>query len=152
MCEFCDIIELYGRVPRPKSSSQMLAELDALLAAGWRGNVDFVDDNFIGNKKALKAFLPQLTEWLKARDYPFEFSTEASLNLADDFELLALMRAANFFAVFVGIESADEATLIAMRKKQNTRRDIAASVHRIYAAGILVGAGLSWALIAKIMA
>ena len=119
----------------------MLAELDALYAAGWRGHVDFVDDNLIGNKKALKVFLPQLTEWLKARNYPFEFSTEASLNLADDLELLTLMRAANFFAVFVGIESADEATLIATRKKQNTRRDIAASVHRIYAAGIFVVAG-----------
>src|SRR4051812_20157010 len=134
LCEFCDIIELYGRVPRAKSSAQMLAELDALYAAGWRGHVDFVDDNFIGNKKALKVFLPQLADWLKARSYPFEFSTEASLNLADDSELLALMRAANFFAVFVGIESSDESTLIATRKKQNTRRDIAASVRRIYAA------------------
>ncbi len=141
VCEFCDIIELYGRVPRAKSGVQMLTELDALYAAGWRGHVDFVDDNLIGNKKALKVFLPQLTEWLKARNYPFEFSTEASLNLADDPELLALMRAANFFAVFVGIESADEATLIATRKKQNTRRDIAASVYRIYSAGIFVVAG-----------
>jgi radical SAM superfamily enzyme YgiQ (UPF0313 family) len=141
LCEFCDIIELYGRVPRAKSTAQMLAELDALYAAGWRGHVDFVDDNLIGNKKALKVFLPQLAEWLKERNYPFEFSTEASLNLADDAELLSLMRAANFFAVFVGIESADEATLAATRKKQNTRRDIAASVHRIYAAGMFVVAG-----------
>jgi radical SAM superfamily enzyme YgiQ (UPF0313 family) len=141
VCEFCDIIELYGRVPRAKTSAQMLAELDALYAAGWRGHVDFVDDNLIGNKKALKVFLPQLTEWLKARNYPFEFSTEASLNLADDPELLMLMRAANFFCVFIGIESADEATLIATRKKQNTRRDIAESVYRIYAAGMFVLAG-----------
>jgi radical SAM superfamily enzyme YgiQ (UPF0313 family) len=141
ICEFCDIIELYGRVPRAKSSDQMLAELDALYAAGWRGHVDFVDDNLVGNKKALKVFLPQLTQWLKARHYPFEFSTQASLNLADDPELLTLMRAANFFAVFVGIESADEATLIATWKKQNARRDIAASVYRIYAAGIFVLAG-----------
>ena len=141
ICEFCDIIELYGRVPRAKSSSQMLAELDALYCSGWRGHVDFVDDNLIGNKKALKVFLPQLTEWLKTRNYPFEFSTEASLNLADDPELLTLMRGANFFAVFVGIESADEATLIATRKKQNTRRNMAASVYRIYAAGIFVVAG-----------
>jgi radical SAM superfamily enzyme YgiQ (UPF0313 family) len=141
VCEFCDIIELYGRVPRAKSGSQMIAELDALYAAGWRGHVDFVDDNLIGNKKALKVFLPQLTEWLRARNYPFEFSTEASLNLADDPELLTLLRAANFFAVFIGIESADQATLNATRKKQNTRRDIAASVYRIYAAGIFVAAG-----------
>jgi radical SAM superfamily enzyme YgiQ (UPF0313 family) len=141
VCEFCDIIELYGRVPRAKTSTQMLAELDALYVAGWRGHVDFVDDNLIGNKKALKIFLPQLTEWLRARNYPFEFTTEASLNLADDAELLILLRAANFFAVFIGIESADQATLSATRKKQNTRRDIAASVHRIYAAGLFVVAG-----------
>jgi radical SAM superfamily enzyme YgiQ (UPF0313 family) len=141
VCEFCDIIELYGRVPRAKSSAQMLAELDALYAAGWRGHVDFVDDNLIGNKKALKVFLPQLTERLKARTYPFEFTTEASLNFADDPELLTLLRVANFFAVFIGIESADQATLTATRKKQNTRRDIAASVHRIYAAGLFVVAG-----------
>jgi hypothetical protein len=119
----------------------MLGELEALYRLGWRGHVDFVDDNLIGNKKAVKAFLPILADWLKARDYPFEFTTEASINLADDAELLELMRAANFFALFVGIESADEETLIATRKKQNTRRDLAESVHRIYAAGMFVVAG-----------
>ena len=140
-CEFCDIIELYGRVPRAKSAQQMLDELEALYRLGWRGHVDFVDDNLIGNKKAVKAFLPILAGWLKARGYPFEFTTEASINLADDAELLALMRAANFFALFVGIESADAETLVATRKKQNTRRDLADSVHRIYAAGMFVVAG-----------
>jgi radical SAM superfamily enzyme YgiQ (UPF0313 family) len=74
-CEFCDIIELYGRVPRAKTNEQMLAELDALYRLGWRGHVDFVDDNLIGNKKALKKFLPELTGWLRTRNYPFEFST-----------------------------------------------------------------------------
>jgi radical SAM superfamily enzyme YgiQ (UPF0313 family) len=140
-CEFCDIIELYGRVPRTKTTEQVLAELDALYRLGYRGHVDFVDDNLIGNKKALKAFLPSLAAWLEAHAYPFEFSTEASVNLADDAELLNLMRNANFFAVFVGIESPDPATLVATRKKQNTRRDLAGSIHKIYAAGMFVTAG-----------
>jgi radical SAM superfamily enzyme YgiQ (UPF0313 family) len=140
-CEFCDIIELYGRVPRAKTNAQMLAELDELYRLGYRGHVDFVDDNLIGNKKAVKAFLPDLAKWLDARDYPFEFTTEASLNLADDPELLNLLECANFVGVFVGIESPDTATLIAMRKKQNTRRSIAQSVHRIYASGLFVTAG-----------
>lgn len=140
-CEFCDIIELYGRVPRTKTNAQMLVELDRLYAMGYRGHLDFVDDNFIGNKKSLRLFLPQLAEWQRAHGYPFELSTEASVNLADDSELLELMGAANFFAIFVGIESPDPATLVAMRKKQNTRRNIAESIHKIYAAGMLVTAG-----------
>ncbi len=86
-CEFCDIIELYGRSPRTKTHDQMLAELEALYRLGYRGHVDFVDDNLIGNKKAIKAFLPTLEKWIEQHDYPFEFTTEASLNLADDGEL-----------------------------------------------------------------
>jgi radical SAM superfamily enzyme YgiQ (UPF0313 family) len=140
-CEFCDIIELYGRVPRAKTNAQMLNELETLYNLGYRGHVDFVDDNLIGNKKAVKAFLPELKAWLEQHDYPFEFTTEASLNLADDSELLRLMSEANFVGVFVGIESPDADTLVAMRKKQNTRRNIAQSVHRIYAAGLYVTAG-----------
>ena len=119
----------------------MLAELDRLYELGYRGHVDFVDDNLIGNKKAVKAFLPHLKTWLEQHDYPFEFSTEASLNLSDDEELLRLMQEANFFAVFVGIESPDTETLKQMRKKQNTRRNIAESIHRIYAHGMFVTAG-----------
>jgi radical SAM superfamily enzyme YgiQ (UPF0313 family) len=140
-CEFCDIIELYGRVPRAKTNEQMLAELDALYRSGYRGHVDFVDDNLIGNKKALKRLLPDIIAWQKARRYPFKFSTEASLNLADDVQLLLMMREANFFAIFVGIESPDTETLIAAQKKQNTRRSLAASVHKIYEAGMFVIAG-----------
>jgi radical SAM superfamily enzyme YgiQ (UPF0313 family) len=140
-CEFCDIIELYGRVPRAKTNAQMLSELDTLYRLGHRGHVDFVDDNLIGNKKALKRFLPALTAWQKQRGYPFQFSTEASMNLADDAELLRMLREANFFLVFVGIESPDTATLISMQKKQNTRRSLADSVHRIYQAGMVVIAG-----------
>ncbi len=140
-CEFCDIIELYGRVPRTKTAPQMLAELDRLYELGYRGHVDFVDDNLIGNKKAVKAFLPELRKWLEEHDYPFEFTTEASINLADDPELLQLMNEANFVGVFVGIESPDPETLRQMKKKQNTRRSIPESIHKIYAAGMFVTAG-----------
>ena len=100
-----------------------------------------MDDNLIGNKKALKLFLPKLKNWQETRNYPFEFSTEASINLADDDSLLQMMRSANFFGVFVGIESPDPETLVAMKKKQNTRRDLVASIHKIYAAGMFVTAG-----------
>src|SRR5262245_45061992 len=140
-CEFCDIIELYGRVPRAKTNARMLAELDALHDAGYRGHVDFVDDNLIGNKKALKRFLPDLIAWQRARGTPFRFSTEASINLADDPELLRMLREANFFVIFVGIESPDTDTLILTQKKQNTRRSLADSIHKIYAAGIVVIGG-----------
>src|SRR5216684_6716636 len=140
-CEFCDIIELYGRVPRVKTVAQMLAELEILYRLGYRGHVDFVDDNFIGNKKAVKNFLPHLIAWQKEHGFPFEFSTEASINLADDDSLLALMREANFFTIFVGIESPDTDTLVSMQKKQNTRRSLVDCVHKIYRAGMFVNAG-----------
>ncbi|WP_029058704.1 B12-binding domain-containing radical SAM protein [Stappia stellulata] len=140
-CEFCDIIELYGRKPRTKTNDQILAELQALYDLGYRGHVDFVDDNLIGNKKAVKQFLPELIAWQKAQGRPFELSTEASLNLADDEALLTMMQQAGFFIVFIGIESPDPDVLNATRKKQNTRRDIAASVHKVYDAGIMVIGG-----------
>ena len=140
-CEFCDIIELYGRVPRTKTNDQILAELQALYDHGYRGHVDFVDDNFIGNKKNLRTLLPRLKAWQEERDYPFEFSTEASINIADDGELLQAMKDANFFAIFVGIESPDPETLAQMKKKQNTRRNIAECIHKIYGYGMFVTAG-----------
>jgi radical SAM superfamily enzyme YgiQ (UPF0313 family) len=140
-CEFCDIIELYGRVPRTKTNDQILAELQALYDHGYRGHVDFVDDNFIGNKKNLRTLLPRLKAWLEEHDYPFEFSTEASINIADDSELLQAMKDANFFAIFVGIESPDPETLVQMKKKQNTRRNIAECIHKIYGYGMFVTAG-----------
>jgi radical SAM superfamily enzyme YgiQ (UPF0313 family) len=140
-CEFCDIIELYGRVPRAKTNGQVLAELQALYDKGYRGQVDFVDDNLIGNKKALKQLLPALEGWQAERGHPFVFSTEASINLADDPELLDMMAKANFFAVFTGIESPDTATLVAARKKQNTRRSLADGIRKINEAGMIVLAG-----------
>jgi radical SAM superfamily enzyme YgiQ (UPF0313 family) len=140
-CEFCNVIELNGRVPRTKTPEQMIRELEALHALGYRGHVDFVDDNLIGNRKAVRPFLTELAAWLHRRGHPFEFSSEASLNLADDPELLAALRQAGFFALFVGIETPDTATLLSTRKTQNARRDIAASIRRIYRAGIFVNAG-----------
>jgi hypothetical protein len=140
-CEFCDIIELFGRVPRAKSNDQILRELQTLYDLGYRGHVDLVDDNFIGNKKLVKQFLPELERWLVAHRWPFEFTTEASINLADDLELLRLMQRVGFFAIFVGIESPDEKTLVAMQKRQNTHRSISESIHRIYQHGMFVNAG-----------
>ena len=125
-CEFCDIIELYGRVPRTKTTPQMLAELDRLYELGYRGHVDFVDDNLIGNKKAVKAFLPDLTNMARGSTTIRSSSPpRPRINLADDPELLRLMNEANFVGVFVGIESPDPETLVQMKKKQNTRRSIA---------------------------
>jgi radical SAM superfamily enzyme YgiQ (UPF0313 family) len=140
-CEFCDIIELFGRIPRAKSPEQILAELQRLYDLGYRGHVDLVDDNFIGNKKLVKQFLPRLREWMVERKWPFEFTTEASINLADDGELMRLMQEVGFFAIFVGIESPDEDTLVAMQKRQNTHRSIAESIHKIYQHGMFVNAG-----------
>lgn len=141
LCEFCDIIELFGRVPRLKSPEQILKELDALYALGHRGHVDFVDDNFVGNKRDVKKFLPQLIQWQRDHNWPFEFSTEASINLADDEELLKLMQAAGFAMIFVGIESPDEETLVLMQKRQNTKRSLLESLEKIYDHGMVVNTG-----------
>jgi radical SAM superfamily enzyme YgiQ (UPF0313 family) len=140
-CEFCDIIEIYGRVPRTKSNEQMIAELDGLFNLGWRGMVFIVDDNFIGNKRNVKKFLPALAEWSERRGQPFSFITEASVNLADDEELLEGMRRAGFRRVFLGIETPVEASLIEAQKGQNTRGDLLASVRKIQRYGMEVMAG-----------
>ena len=140
-CEFCDIIELFGRVPRVKPPDQVLAELEVLFDLGYPGHVEIVDDNFIGNKAAAKKLLPQLKAWEEAHRWPFEFGTEASLNLANDKELLSLMQEAGFVAVFVGIESPDEVSLKAMQKHQNTIQPIPKSVHEIMRHGMMVHAG-----------
>jgi radical SAM superfamily enzyme YgiQ (UPF0313 family) len=140
-CEFCDIIELYGRKPRTKTPAQLLRELDTLYRLGYKGHVDFVDDNFIGNKKSVMAFLPELLAWSNAHGFPFYFSTEASLNVADDPKLLAMMEAVDFRYVFVGIETADKELLVRTQKKQNTRNPIVEGVHRLNAHGMVVTAG-----------
>ena len=140
-CEFCDIIELFGRIPRGKSAEQVLKELQLLYDLGYRGHVDIVDDNFIGNKKEVKKLLPLIIQWLKDHNWPFEFSTEASMNLADDEELMNLMQEAGFSWLFVGIENPNEDTLKATQKKQNTHRSIADSIHKILRHGMIVNAG-----------
>lgn len=140
-CEFCDIIEIYGRVPRTKTNDQMLAELDALKATGWRGLVFIVDDNFIGNKKNVRLFMPDLIEWSRANKFPFSFITEASINLAEDDALLQQMEDAGFRRVFLGIETPVEESLKEAQKGQNTRRDLLESVHKIQSYGMEVMAG-----------
>ena len=135
-CEFCDIIEIYGRRPRTKAVAQVLAELDQLRAAGWRESVFIVDDNFIGNKARAKELLRALAEWRTQMTAGFDFITEASLNLADDTELMQLMKDAGFKSVFLGIETPDESGLIASNKLQNTRRSLLESVARIQSYGM----------------
>lgn len=140
-CEFCDIIEIYGRVPRTKSNEQMLAELDALQTAGWRGLVFIVDDNFIGNKRNVRKLLPTLIEWSVQNDFPFSFITEASVNLAEDDALLQMMQDAGFRRVFLGIETPVEESLKEAQKGQNTRRGLLESVQKIQSYGMEVMAG-----------
>jgi radical SAM superfamily enzyme YgiQ (UPF0313 family) len=139
-CEFCDIIEIYGRVPRTKSNQQILAELDALLQLGWRGTVFIVDDNFIGNKKNVRLLLPALAEWQEKHGHPFSLLTEASLNLADDDALLSDMRRAGFRRVFLGIETPVEESLKEAQKGQN-RGNLLESVKKIQTYGMEVMAG-----------
>jgi radical SAM superfamily enzyme YgiQ (UPF0313 family) len=140
-CEFCDIIEIYGRVPRTKTNEQMLAELEALKDIGWRGLVFIVDDNFIGNKKNVRLLMPDLIEWSRANDYPFSYITEASVNLAEDDALLKMMEDAGFRRVFLGIETPVEESLKEAQKGQNTRRDLLDSVKKIQSYGMEVMGG-----------
>jgi radical SAM superfamily enzyme YgiQ (UPF0313 family) len=140
-CEFCDIIEIYGRRPRTKAVAQVIAELDQLRAAGWREAVFIVDDNFIGNKARAKELCTALAQWRSQYKTSFDFNTEASLNLADDPELMQLMKDAGFNSVFLGIETPDESGLIASNKLQNTRRSLLQSVATIQSYGMQVMGG-----------
>ncbi len=140
-CEFCDIIELFGRVPRTKAPAQFLAELDALYETGYKGSVFIVDDNFIGNKVAVKDLLKSLADWQKDRKYPFTFMTEASVNLAADEELMDLMVGSNFYSVFLGIETPSEESLRHAGKTQNLKESLLESVRKIEKKGIEVAAG-----------
>jgi radical SAM superfamily enzyme YgiQ (UPF0313 family) len=141
-CEFCDIIVLNGRRPRTKSKDQVLNELAALYRHGWRGSVFFVDDNFIGNKKKLKTeILPAIIEWRRRKRYPFVLSTEASINLADDDELMRLMATAGFDTVFVGVETPNEESLAECNKQQNQQVDMVAAVKRMQHHGLQVQGG-----------
>jgi radical SAM superfamily enzyme YgiQ (UPF0313 family) len=140
-CEFCDIIIMNGRKPRTKAPEQMIAELDALYAAGWIGTVFFVDDNFIGNKKLVKQFLRALIEWRERVKPELDFITEASVNLADDQELMDLMVAAAFRRVFIGIETPVPESLREAQKYQNTHGDLAEMIKTVQRSGMEVMGG-----------
>jgi radical SAM superfamily enzyme YgiQ (UPF0313 family) len=141
-CDFCDVTTLFGHRIRTKTTDQVLGELESLYAMGWRDEVFFVDDNFIGNKIRLKTkLLPAIIGWMKKRHYPFAFNTQASINLADDDELLDLMVQAGFDCVFVGIESPNEDSLSECNKIQNKGRDLVACVKKIQRFGMQVQAG-----------
>jgi radical SAM superfamily enzyme YgiQ (UPF0313 family) len=141
-CEFCDIVLLNGHKPRTKTREQVLAELDAFYNLGWRAGVFIVDDNFIGNKKKLKEeILPAIINWQRERKYPFALSTEASINLSDDEELMDMMALANFNTVFIGIETPSEDGLIECNKNQNKGRDLVACVKNVQRHGMEVQGG-----------
>lgn len=141
-CEFCDVTAKFGHSPRTKSADQIVAELDALYVRGWRGPVFFVDDNLIGNKRVLKTeLLPALIAWQRRPHGGFPFYTEASINLADDAEMMGMMRDAGFDTVFVGIETPDATALAECNKRQNVGRDLIADVKKIQRAGMQVQGG-----------
>ncbi|MBZ5551618.1 MAG: B12-binding domain-containing radical SAM protein [Acidobacteriia bacterium] len=140
-CEFCDIITIYGRKPRTKPSSQLLAELDALYELGWRDQVFIVDDNFIGNHKLALELALKLGEWQESHGYPLLLYTEASIDLAQRPELIEAMVKANFFYVFIGIESPSPESLTEVKKFQNLRRDPLESIRFIQSEGLWVTAG-----------
>jgi radical SAM superfamily enzyme YgiQ (UPF0313 family) len=140
-CEFCDIIVMNGRTPRTKSPAQLIAELDALRRRGWRDMVFIVDDNFIGNKARTKSLLHALIEWRQRTRTTIGFLTEASVNLADDPELCALMVQAGFKKVFVGIETPSIEALAECHKVQNGNRDLVAAVQTLQRAGLEVMGG-----------
>jgi len=141
-CEFCDITALYGPKVRTKDANQLLTELSTLHSLGWRGEVFFVDDNFIGNQGKLKRdILPALIQWTKMRGYVFSFQTEASINLADDDELMKMMVLAGFDTVFVGIETPNEESLLECNKVQNRNKDLLGCVRKIQESGLQVTAG-----------
>ncbi|MBN1811872.1 MAG: B12-binding domain-containing radical SAM protein [Anaerolineae bacterium] len=140
-CDFCNVTALLGHRPRTKTAGQVIGELDSLYEQGWRGPVFFVDDNFIGNKRIIKTeLLPVLAEWQKGKK-GIPFNTEASINLADDEELMQMMVEAGFDAVFIGIETPNEDSLTECSKQQNVNRDLVEDVRCIQQAGLEVQGG-----------
>ncbi|MDH3267709.1 MAG: B12-binding domain-containing radical SAM protein [Ignavibacteria bacterium] len=140
-CEFCDIVELYGRKPRSKTPEQMVKEIQTLYDLNYRGHIDIVDDNFIGNKKQVKETLRAIKEWSKLNHYPFYYGTEASINLADDDELLQLMRDVDFRLVFTGLETPEDDVLEKVNKKINMNRSVVEATKKISSYGMVVNAG-----------
>ena len=141
-CEFCDIVVLNGHRPRTKDKDQLLAELDAIYRQGWRGGIFVVDDNFIGNKRKVRAeILPALKGWMEERGHPFTFSTQVSINLASDEELMRLMVEVGFNTVFIGIETPNDDSLMECGKQHNRNLDLLASVKKIQNYGMQVYGG-----------
>jgi hopanoid C-2 methylase len=141
-CEFCDIPALYGRVPRYKSPQRVIAELDKLRACGLSTAVYFVDDNFIANRRAARELIPHLIEWQERNAFPLSFAFEATLNIAKYEDLLAMMRAACFTAIFCGVETPEPEALHSMSKDQNLTLPILEAVRRLNAHGMEVIAGI----------
>lgn len=140
-CEFCDIIEIFGRKARCKSNEQFLSELDLLYSKGWRQGVFIVDDNFIGNKTTIRNLLPRLYEWQNQREFPFWFFTEASVNLARETDMIDNMVKAGFRKVFLGIETPVQESLKQTQKMQNTTMDLVEAVRKIQKSGMEVLSG-----------
>ena len=140
-CEFCDIIELYGRKARTKTPEQIMKELQTLYNLGYRGHIDFVDDNFIGNKRNVRKVLPAIREWSEANHYPFYFSTESSINLAEDENLLRIMKDVDFRFVFIGIETPEDEILRMTNKKINVNKPIVEAIRKICSYGMIVNGG-----------
>lgn len=140
-CDFCDITNLYGRYPRVKSKEQMIREFDKLYEVGWRGSLFIVDDNFIGNKSKVKILLRELKSWQETRSFPFMLYTEASVNLAQDEELMNLMAEAGFDAVFLGLETPEEKCFAESSKNQNLSKDLVEAVKTIQRNGMEVMGG-----------
>jgi len=140
-CEFCDVTSLFGHNPRMKTEDQFLQELQAIYNTGWRGTVFIVDDNFIGNKKVIKALLPRVITWAQEHLYPFEMLTETSINIADDDELIHLMTTAGFTNVFIGLETPNEESLKECSKNQNCKRNMTEAIKKLQAAGLQVFGG-----------
>jgi radical SAM superfamily enzyme YgiQ (UPF0313 family) len=141
-CEFCDITLLCGRTPRTKEKKQIIRELESVYKSGFRGQVFFVDDNFIGNKKKLKQeILPAIIEWMEMKKHPFSFNTQASIELSDHKDLMEMMVEAGFDVVFIGIETPHEQSLAECSKFQNKNRDLLSSVRNIQKSGLEVQGG-----------
>lgn len=140
-CEFCDIRVMFGQTPRVKENGQFIQELELLYDAGYKGSVFIVDDNFIGNKARVKSLLPTLKDWLARRKYPFKFMTEASIILASDHDLLTGMSEANFYKVFLGLETPSREALKECNKGQNVKVDLVEAVREIQSHGMMVMSG-----------
>jgi radical SAM superfamily enzyme YgiQ (UPF0313 family) len=140
-CEFCNVTELFGRTPRPKTPAHILKEMQTLYDLGHRGHIDFVDDNFIGNKKLAREVLIAIKDWSVTRKHPFYFSTESSINLADDDGLLQLMKDVDFRYVFIGIETPDDEILKLTNKAINVNKPVTPAVRKISSYGMIVNAG-----------